>query len=74
MSKVLRIDLQGSWNYQVYEDKEDLRTALIDIHETDMDNEEDKETLKTMPLDEICEMFMWDYEIITDEEAKEREK
>ena len=43
MSKVLRIDLQGSWNYQVYEDKEDLRTALIDIHETDMDNEEDKE-------------------------------
>ena len=71
MSKVLRIDLQGNWNYQVYEDKEDLRTCLIDLHETDMDNEEDKETLKTMPLDEICEMFMWDYEIITDEEAKE---
>ena len=71
MSKILRIDLQGSWNNQVYEDKEDFRTALIDLHETDMDNEKDKETLKTMPLDEICEMFMWDYETITDEQAKE---
>ena len=73
MSKILRIDLQGSWNNQVYEDKEDFRTALIDLHETDMDNEKDKETLKTMPLDEICEMFMWDYQIITDKEAKEYE-
>tara|TARA_R100001510_G_C7455408_1_gene78365 strand:+ start:220 stop:441 length:222 start_codon:yes stop_codon:yes gene_type:complete len=70
MSKILRIDLQGSWDDRVYEDKEDFRTALIDMHETDMDNEEDKKTLKTMPLDEICEMFMWDYETITDEQAE----
>ena len=70
MSKILRIDLQGSWDDRVYKDKEDFRTALIDMHETDMDNEEDKKTLKTMPLDEICEMFMWDYETITDEQAE----
>ena len=70
MSKILRIDLQGSWDDRVYEDKEDFRTALIDMHETDMDNEEDKKTLKTMPLDEICEMFMWGYETITDEQAE----
>lgn len=70
MSKILRIDLQ-SYGEAIFEDKEDLRTALIDMHEIDTDTEEDKKTLKIMPLDEICGMFQWDYKTITDKQAEE---
>jgi hypothetical protein len=72
MSKILRIDLQ-SYSEAIFEDKEDLRTSLVDMHEIDMDTEEDKKTLKIMPLDGLCGMFDWEYKTITDKQAKEYE-
>ena len=42
-----------------------LREALIDLHQPDMANDEDREALKKWSLNEVCEMFDWDYEIIT---------
>ena len=36
-----------------------------------MANDEDREALKKWSLTEICEMFDWDYEIITNKQAKQ---
>ena len=71
--KVLRIDRQGAFDYQVYDNKKELRKALIDLHQQDMVNDQDRKALKKWSLNEICEMFDWDYEIITNKEATQYE-
>ena len=68
--KVLRIDRQGAFNYQIYDNKKELRDQLIYLHTKDMANDDDREALKKWSLDEICEMFDWDYEILTNKEAE----
>ncbi len=67
--KILRIDNQGAFNDSVYDNKKELREALIDLHQPDMANDEDREALNKWSLNEVCEMFDWDYKEITDEEA-----
>jgi hypothetical protein len=67
--KVLRIDRQGAFDYQIYDNKKELREALIDLHQPDMANNQDREALKKWSLNEVCEMFDWDYETITDKQA-----
>ena len=69
--KILRIDNQGAFNDSVYNSKKELREALIDLHQTDMANDKDRKALKKWSLNEVCEMFDWDYETITDKQAKE---
>ena len=68
--KVLRICRQGG-DVSVYDSKEQLRRGLIDLHMDDIlsDEETDKtyiEKYKKWSLDQICNMFDWSYEIITD--------
>ena len=83
MSKILRIDLQTD-DRSIFKDEENLRTSLIDLHWDDVEacygeswgftkkqQKQNMEAFKKIPLDEICEMFLWDYETITDEQAKE---
>lgn len=77
MNKILRICKQGG-NVEVFEDKEDLRTSLIDLHmdEVTADDEFTTKMLqqhKSSTLDELCNMFDWEYIEITDEEAQEVE-
>tara|TARA_R110002126_G_scaffold69093_4_gene174805 strand:- start:284 stop:502 length:219 start_codon:yes stop_codon:yes gene_type:complete len=69
--KVLRIDRQGAFYDSVYDSKKELREALIYLHQPDMANDKDREALKKWSLTEICEMFDWDYEIITNKQAKQ---
>ncbi len=71
--KILRIDRQGAFDYQIYDNKKELKEALIDLHQIDMANDKDRETLKKWSLNEVCEMFDWDYETITDKQAEEYE-
>ena len=71
--KLLRIDRQGAFSYQIFDNKKELREYLIDLHTNDMANDEDRKALKEWSLDEVCEMFDWDYEWITNKEAKEYE-
>ena len=71
--KVLRIDRQSAFNYQIYDNKKELRDQLIDLHTNDMANDDDREALKKWSLDEICEMFDWDYETLTNKEAQQYE-
>ena len=73
MSKILRIDRQGAFDYRIYDNKKELRDQLIDLHTNDMANDDDKEALKKWSLDEICEMFDWDYETLTNKEAQQYE-
>ena len=69
--KILRIDNQGAFNGSVYNSKKELRETLIDLHQTDMANDEDRKALKKWSLNEVCEMFDWDYETITNKQAEE---
>ena len=71
--KVLRIDRQGAFDYQIYDNKKELRKALIDLHQPDMANDQDREALKKWSLNEVCEMFDWDYETLTDKQATQYE-
>ena len=73
--KVLRIDLQTS-DESVFDNKEQLRKYLIDLHMDDIlsDEETDEtyvEKYKKWSLDEICNMFDWDYKVISNKEAKQ---
>ena len=69
--KILRIDRQNAFDDSVYDSKKELREALIDLHQPDMANDEDREALKKWSLNEVCEMFDWDYEIITNKQAEQ---
>jgi len=71
--KILRIDNQGAFDYQIYDNKKELREALIDLHQPDMANDQDREALKKWSLNEVCEMFDWDYETITNKQATQYE-
>ena len=71
--KVLRIDRQGAFDYQIYDNKKELRESLIDLHQPDMANDQDRKALKKWSLNEVCEMFDWDYEIITNKQATQYE-
>ena len=71
--KILRIDRQGAFDYQIYDNKKELKEALIDLHQPDMANDKDRETLKKWSLNEVCEMFDWDYETITNKQATQYE-
>jgi len=71
--KILRIDNQGAFNDRVYNNKKELREQLIDLHQTDMDNDKDREALKKWSLTEVCEMFDWDYKKITNKQAEQYE-
>ena len=64
--KILLIDVEDTgWSYKhTFESKEDLRKYLIDLLLSDMSDEKDEETLKKLPLGDICEMFNWDYKEI----------
>ena len=73
--KVLRIDLQTS-DESVFVNKEQLRKYLIDLHMDDIlsDEETDEtyvEKYKKWSLDQICNMFDWDYKVISNKEAKQ---
>ena len=61
--KILLIEAYDTgWAHKdTFESKEDLRKYLIDLHLSDMTDEKDEETLKKLPLGDICEMFNWDY-------------
>ena len=61
--KILLIDVADTgWSFKhTFANKEDLRQYLINLHSDDMTNEKDEETLKKLPLGDICEMFNWDY-------------
>ena len=71
--KILRIDRQGAFDYQIYDNKKELKEALIDLHQPDMANDKDREALKKWSLNEVCEMFDWDYQTITDKQATQYE-
>jgi len=78
MSKILRIDLQGSFNDSVYDNTEELRLQLIDFHSSDYDDcrheeAEDYKPIQEFTLENILNYGDWDYKIITDKEAKEIE-
>ena len=68
--KVLRIDRQSAFDYQIYDNEKELKEELIALHQPDMANDEDRKALKKWSLNEVCEMFDWDYEIITNKQAK----
>ena len=79
--KVLRIDLQTE-DRSIFKDKEDLRKSLIDLHYQDYieiqclgcSEKEKKQKIKkfrNFTLNQLCCEFDWDYEIITDKQAKE---
>ncbi len=75
--KVLRIDLQTS-DESVFDNKEQLREYLIDLHMDDIlsDEETDEDYVKKYKkwsLDQICNMFDWDYKIITNKQATQYE-
>ena len=84
MSKILRIDLQTD-DRSIFKDEENLRTSLIDLHYQDYkesfngwgySEKEQKQKIKKfkqMTLNQLCCEFDWDYQIITDEQAKEYE-
>jgi len=74
MSKILRIDLQTD-DVSVYDSKEQLRRGLIDLHMDDIlsDEETDEDYVKKYKkwsLNQICNMFDWDYKVITNKEAE----
>ena len=71
--KILRIDRQGAFDDCIYDNKKELREALIYLHQPDMANDQDREALKKWSLNEVCEMFDWDYEIITNKQATQYE-
>ena len=73
--KILRICRQGG-DVRVFENKEDLRTSLIDLHEDEVVSDEEftpkmLQEHKSSTLDQLCSMFDWSYKEITDEEAQE---
>ena len=82
--KILRIDLQTE-NREIYENEEDLRTSLIDLHYQDYEasyydcgysEKEIKQKMKEfkqITLNQLCCEFDWDYQIITNKKAKEYE-
>ncbi len=75
--KILRICRQGG-DVRVFENKEDLRTSLIDLHEDEIVSDEEftpkmLQEHKSSTLDQLCSMFDWSYKQITDEEAQEVE-
>ena len=71
--KILRIDNQGAFSDSVYDNKKQLRESLIYLHQPDMVNDQDREALKKWSLNEVCEMFDWDYKIITNKQAEQYE-
>jgi hypothetical protein len=78
MSKILRIDRQGACEQRVYDSKEDLRLDLINFHSIDYDeindeNYENYKPIENFTFQEILDWGDWDYETITDEQAKEYE-
>jgi|TARA_B100001094_G_C17738913_1_gene580243 hypothetical protein len=75
--KILRIDLQTD-DVSVFDSKEQLRKSLIDLHMDDIlsDEETDKtyvKKYKKWSLNQICNMFDWDYKTITDKQATQYE-
>ncbi len=73
--KILRICRQTS-EEDIFDDKEQLRQSLIDLHEDDVLGDDEFTPLmlkrhKESTLDELCSMYDWDYEEITDEQARE---
>ena len=82
--KILRIDLQTE-NREIYENEEDLRTSLIDLHYQDYETsyygcgysekeiKQKMKEFKQITLNQLCCEFDWDYQIITNKKAKEYE-
>ena len=76
MNKILRIDLQGTFNDVVFDNKEQLRFALCDFHSVDWDcvDENDNEIdVFSLTLDQIMDYGEWGYQVISDEQAKDYE-
>ena len=73
--KILRIDRQGGLNGAVYKNLKDLKESLIDYHSIDYDDHFDQnekyKPIEKFTLNEILDWGDWDYEKITDEEAKQ---
>ena len=72
--KVLRIDNQGVLNNAVFKNLEDLREQLCDYHAIDwrgVDKNNNDIDIFTLTLQQIMDYGEWDYEWITEEEAKE---
>jgi len=75
--KVLRIDLQTD-DVSVYDSKEQLRKCLIDLHMNDILSDEEADEAyvkkyKKWSLDQICNMFDWDYKVISKKQAEQYE-
>jgi len=74
--KILRIDRQGVSNGAVYNDLESLRQDLCCYHSIDWqigidENDKDYIDIHSLTLDEIMDHGDWEYEKITEEEAKQ---
>ena len=73
--KILRIDRQDAFSFVVYKNLKDLRESLIDYHSIDydehFDENENYKPIEKFTLNEILNWGEWDYEKITDEEAKQ---
>jgi len=67
MTKILRIDLQQSSCIDVFNNKKELKDALIDVHSI----EYPKEKLKRMSLDELCNQFDWQYKLVSNKQAEQ---
>ena len=67
--KILRICRQGGQG-TVFDTKQELRNALIDLHCSDCETNKDKKLIKKMSLDELCCNFDWEYKKISNKDAK----
>lgn len=66
--KILRIDRQGVLNNAVYNNLESLRDDLCSYHSIDWCSDDD---IYSLTLEQIMDHGDWEYEEITDEQAKE---
>ena len=76
MSKILRIDLQGTFNDVVFDDIEQLRLNLCDFHSIDwecVDEKDNEIDIFSLALDQIMDYGEWGYQVISDEQAKDYE-
>jgi len=67
--KILRMCLQGGRG-TVFDNKKELKNALIDLHCSDCETDKDRKIISKMSLNELCVNFGWDYKKINNKDAK----
>ena len=68
--KVLRICEQGVFDNLAFNSLEELRDYLRELHSYGVSCDEDAESINNLSLDELCDVFEWSYQIVSDEEAE----